>query len=98
MVPGSSLVSRGSLMVPGPRTRAVVPKFPDARNDAAAPVPGRVLASRHRQTMTIERAITRARDERRRAGERGRRLVFSLVGLLAALCLLGWAPMIRMPG
>ena len=48
--------------------------------------------------MTIERAITRARDERRRAGARARRSVFALLGLGAALCAWAWATMIRMPG
>ena len=48
--------------------------------------------------MTIERAITRARDERRRAGARTRWILVGLLGLLAALCVWGWATMIRMPG
>jgi hypothetical protein len=48
--------------------------------------------------MSIERAISRARDERRRAGARARRIVAALLGLFVAICVWGWATWIRMPG
>ena len=48
--------------------------------------------------MTIERAITRARNERQRAGTRAWRTVAALLVLFVALCVWGWATWIRMPG
>lgn len=48
--------------------------------------------------MTIDRAITRAREERRRAGAGAGWIFVALLGLFAALFVWAWATMIRMPG